>query len=142
MQILADHAEMAMPCPDIVKMGAYPSVEWCEAERALTIGGWQTVFELGAPGYGLLVRGSGHISFMDLPFLPAVPGSMIEAGLALVRIDAARAWRVICDSLLAFFDRHVRDADAPLLHGPSAEMPELLFGPPRDLIAALGPRAT
>jgi hypothetical protein len=67
---------------------------------------------------------------------------VIEAGLALVRIDPARAWRVISDSLLAFFDRHVRDADGPLLDGPSAEMPELLFGPPRDLIAALGSRAT
>jgi hypothetical protein len=66
---------------------------------------------------------------------------MIEAGLALARTDPEHAWRVICDSLLAFFDRHVRDADAPLLDGPSAEMPELLFGPPLDLIAALGPRA-
>jgi hypothetical protein len=136
MLIMADHAEFKLPCQDLVRMGAYPTVEWCQAERALTVGGWQTVYERGRPGYSVMIEGSGHISFMDVAFLPIQPGSMVAGGLATVRIDSRRAWRIICDYLLAFFARHLDDTPAPLLDGPSALYSEARVGAPGDLLAA------
>jgi pimeloyl-ACP methyl ester carboxylesterase len=131
LQLLADHAEMALPCPDIVQAGAYPSIEWCEAERDLTIGAWQTLFESGRPGSAVLIRGSGHISFMDLPFLPLEPGSIVAGGMATVKIDASRAWRLISDVLLGFFGEHLRTPSGPF---PAA--PEIALGAPRELIGS------
>jgi hypothetical protein len=134
MIILAEHAEMAVPCADIVATGAYPSIEWCEAERALSIGAWQTVYERGRPGSALMVRGSGHISFMDIPFLPVEPGSMVAAGMAVVRIEPIRAWRLISDALLGFFGRYVARSPESDTGG---DAPELVSGAPRELIAGL-----
>jgi hypothetical protein len=117
-------------------MGAYPSVEWCQVERGLTVGGWQTTYERARPGYAICIRGSGHVSFMDVPFLRVTPGSMLAGGLAVVRTAPERAWRIICDYLLAFFGRHLQGAAAPLLDGPSPAHPEVAFGPPRDLLSS------
>lgn len=143
--ILADHVEMTEPCADVVARGIYPSVAWCEAERALTFSAWRTVYERGQPGYATRIAGSGHISFLDVPFLPIAPGSMMAGGLAGVSIDSRRAWRVICDALLAFFGRHLGDASdgaaaagVTLLDGPSAEYPEVRVGPPLQLLAGHG----
>jgi hypothetical protein len=113
----------------------YQSTDWCEAERALTVGGWQTIYERAHPGHAVLIRGSGHISFMDVPFLPIAPGSMVAGGLASVRIEAGRAWRIACDELLAFFDRYLDGVSSPLLAGPSDIYPEAVLGPPRDLMS-------
>ena len=89
------------------------------------------VYERGQPGYAAVVKGSGHVSFMDIPYLPVEPGSMMAAGLATVRIDPRRFWRIVSDYLLAFFGRHLRGEAAPLLDGPSAEHPEAVVGAPR-----------
>jgi hypothetical protein len=132
---MADHPEMAMPCADLVRAGIYPSVAWCEAEQAISVGGWQTVYERGKPAYAASIAGSGHISFLDVPFLPIEPGSMMAGGLAGVKIDARRAWRITSDLLLALFGRHLDGAPAPLLDGPSNTYPEVAFGAPRDLLA-------
>jgi hypothetical protein len=138
LQILAEHAEFKLPCEQVVRMGVYPSVEWCEAERELNIGAWQTVHERARPGYAVMIEGSGHISFMDVPFLPVEPGSMMAGGLASVRIDHRRAWRIVCDYLLAFFARHLDGADRPLLDSPSPAYPEVKYGAPRELLAVGG----
>lgn len=135
LMILAEHAEFALPCADIVQAGAYPSIEWCEAERNLNIAAWQTVYERAQPGYAVMLRGSGHISFMDVPFMPVEPGSMVAAGLVNLRIDAARAWRLISDTLLAFFATHLDGSKDPAI---SFDAPELVSGAPRDLISSLG----
>ena len=126
---------MSLPCPDAVGMGLYPTVEWSQAEQALVAGGWQTVYERSQPGSAVAIRGAGHISFLDVPFLPIAPGSMMAGGLAGVRIDARRAWRSICDCLLAFFGRHLDGTAATLLDGPTDAYPEVAIGPPRELLA-------
>jgi hypothetical protein len=138
--IVSEHAEMRLPCSDLVRIGAFPTLAWCELERALTIGGWQTAYASSRPGYALLIRGSGHVSFMDVPFLTVVPGSMMAGGLATVRIDSRRAWRIICDHLLAFFGRHLNGEPAPLLDDPAAAYPEASVGSPEALLAG-GPSA-
>jgi hypothetical protein len=135
LQILADHVEMVLPCEEAVRMGIYPTVAWCEVEQRQAVGGWQRVYERSQPSYAVLIRGSGHISFLDVPFLPIQPGSLLAGGLAGVTIDRRRAWRIICDYLLAFFGRHLDGAATPLLDGPSAAYPEVVVGAPRDLLA-------
>ena len=80
--VLADHTDIRTPCEEHVKIGLYPSVEWCEAERAVMVNGWQTAYERGRPGYALMMRGAVHASFMDAPFLPLQPGSMLAGGMA------------------------------------------------------------
>jgi Platelet-activating factor acetylhydrolase, isoform II len=134
LQILADHSELQLPCKDQVEMGVYPTVAWCGAERTLMRGGWQTVHEQAQPGYGVLITGTGHASFLDLPFLPLVSDSRAAAGLAAVRINGLRAWRITCDYLLAFFAKHVLGTKAPLLDGAAAPYPEARFGAPEDLL--------
>jgi hypothetical protein len=136
LQIMAEHPEMVMPCEDAVRLGIYPSAEWCTVEQGLAVDGWQTVYERSQPGSAVLIRGSGHISFLDVPFLPIAPGSMLAGGLVGVRIDARRAWRLICDYLLAFFGRHLDGAPSPLLDGPSEARPEAVLGSPRALLGA------
>jgi len=68
---------------------------------------------------------------------------MMAGGLASVRIDSRRAWRITCDYLLAFFARHLDGAQSRLLEHPSAAYPEVLAGSPKALLAAtLPPEAT
>jgi hypothetical protein len=135
LQILADHSEFQLPCEDQVETGVYPTAAWCEAERALMREGWQTVHERARPGYGLLIAGTGHASFLDLPFLPLVSGSRAAQGLAAVRIDGRRAWRITCDYLLAFFAKHLLGEAAPLIEGGLAPFPEVRAGAPEELLA-------
>ena len=70
MQVLAEHREFAVTSEDAVKAGAAPNVDWFEAEKAITFGGWRTVQQRAQPGYTIQVGGAIHMSFMDVPFLP------------------------------------------------------------------------
>jgi hypothetical protein len=133
LQILADHTDLARPCEEPVRAGVYPDAGWCEAERRLMLDGWQAVHDAGRPGHTAMIRGAAHISFMDIPFLPVDPGSMVAGGIALASIDRRRAWRITCDLLLAFFARHLAGAPAPLLDDPGAAYPEVWSGPPRSI---------
>ena len=139
LQILADHTDVHIPCEEQVHTGIYPTVEWCEAERSLMVEGWQMAYERASPGYGVTIRGSGHISFMDAVFLLPEAGSRAADPLASVRIDSRRAWRITCDYLLAFFAKHLSGADNGLLAGPSAEYPEVEFGAPERLLRTAPP---
>lgn len=147
--LMADHSELASPCDEQVRADVHPTPEWCAAERALMVDGWQAVYERARPGYGVVIEGSGHASFMDLPFLPFEPGSRSAGGLANIRIDSDRSWRIACDCLLAFFGRHLNGDRASMLDGASPAYPEVRVGAPVDLFpgqpvigGALGDRAT
>jgi hypothetical protein len=52
-----------------------------------------------------------------------------------VQVDPLRAWRITCDFLLAFFDKHLLDNDAPLLDGQAVTHPEVRFDTPKNLLA-------
>jgi dienelactone hydrolase len=130
MQLLAEHREFAVTAEDAVKAGAAPNVDWFEAEKEITFGGWRTVQERAQPGYTVQVSGAGHLSFMDVPFLPVTDASIVKPALAATNIEPERMWRITCDLLLAFFARHLNGAAAPLLDGPADVYPELTVGPP------------
>ena len=42
-------------------------------------------------------------------------------------IDAQRAITIIRDYTLAFFDKHLKNIDSPLLDGPSPDYPKVDF---------------
>jgi dienelactone hydrolase len=129
LQVLAEHTEFNVTAEDAIKAGAAPNVEWFEAEKAITFGGWRTVQRLARPGYTVQVRGAGHISFMDVPFLPVTDGSIVKPALDAIKIEPNRMWRLTCDLLLAFFGRHLNGAAAPVLDSPAKNYPELIVGP-------------
>jgi hypothetical protein len=131
--IMADHRELAMTCDEQVRAGVYPTSAWCAAERAVLVAGWQAVHDRARPAYSMMIAGTGHAGFMDLPFLPMEAASRAAGGLASVHLDSRRAWRITCDYLLAFFAGHVRGERAPLLDGPSPAYPEVTWGAPDTL---------
>ncbi|MGW1279873.1 alpha/beta hydrolase family protein [Streptomyces tsukubensis] len=88
---------------------------WDEGWRQLS--GWKR---------WLSVRGSGHGDFSDLPVLtdalgaPRAPGTL--PGDRMSRINRTYA--------AAFFDRHLKGAPRPVLNGPTAASPEVVFHAP------------
>jgi dienelactone hydrolase len=131
MQVLAEHGEFALAAEDAVKAGAAPTVEWFEAEKAITFGGWRTVQQRAQPGYTAQIGGATHLSFMDVPFLPVTDASIVKPALDATKIRPQRMSRITCDLLLAFFARHLNGAAAaPVLDGLADGYPELTIGPP------------
>jgi hypothetical protein len=74
--------------------------------------------------YMVMVRGTRHLSFSDvnLPAFARISGLPPEA---LGPIDGLRALTVTNDLVRSFFDRHLRDLQAPLLDDTSHAYPEL-----------------
>ena len=130
LQVLAGHGEFDRTGDEAVRAGAAPNVEWFEAEKAITFGGWRNVQQRAQPGYTVQVNGAGHVSFMDVPFFPLTDASIVKPAVAAMGIQPHRMWRITCDLLLAFFARHLNGAAAPLLDRPAADFPELTAGPP------------
>jgi hypothetical protein len=130
LQLLAEHGEFAVAAEDAVKAGAAPTVEWFEAEKALTFGGWRTVQQRAQPGFTAQIGGATHLSFMDVPFLPVMDGSIVKPAIDATKIKPQRMWRITCDLLLAFFARHLDGAATRPLEEFAAEYPELTIGPP------------
>jgi dienelactone hydrolase len=69
-------------------------------------------------GYWMTIQGIRHLEFSDVPFF-----SVLRRGSA----DPARIARIISKYALAFFNRHLRDKEQPLLDGPTSDMPEVRF---------------
>ena len=130
LQVLAAHPEFAVPAEQAVATGAAPSTEWFEAERAITFDGWRGVHEHSHPSQTVSISGSSHLSFMDVPHLPRAEGALVSAMLSNTTIAPDRMSRLTADLVLAFFDRYLRGATAPLLDQPFPAHPELTYGPP------------
>jgi dienelactone hydrolase len=130
LQVLAEHGEFDRTGDDAVRAGAAPNVEWFEAEKAITFGGWRNVQQHAQPGYTVQVNGASHVSFMDVPFLPLTDASIVKPAVDAIRIQPHRMWRITSDLLLAFFARHLNGAAASMLDEPAADFPELTAGPP------------
>jgi hypothetical protein len=102
-----------------------------DTEKAIAFGGWRTVQQQGRPGYTVVVKGAGHLSFLDVGLLAVQGEGPVKAMLAATSIEPRRMWRVTCDLLLGFFATHLHQAATPpMLAGPSGDYPELAFGSP------------
>jgi predicted dienelactone hydrolase len=80
--------------------------------------------------YGITVRGSAHLNFVDVtlyaPVLKFVPAlGWIDKPFG--SIDGYRMVKIMNDYTLAFFDKHLKGEMAPLLDGPSPDYPEVEF---------------
>ncbi|WP_426609739.1 alpha/beta hydrolase family protein [Bradyrhizobium sp. McL0616] len=69
-------------------------------------------------GYWLTINGIRHMDFSDSPFF-----SPLRRG----PVKPERIARIISRYSLAFFDKHLRETEQPLLDGPSLEVSELGF---------------
>ncbi|GLF93081.1 alpha/beta hydrolase family protein [Streptomyces yaizuensis] len=89
---------------------------WDEAWRNLD--GWKR---------WLTVTGTRHHTFSDAPVLvDQVPGAPARPG----ELPGKRSARIMGTFVTAFFDRHLKGADRPVLDGPTAADPEVVFHTP------------
>ncbi|MFI6603701.1 alpha/beta hydrolase family protein [Nonomuraea sp. NPDC050536] len=79
----------------------------------------------------LSVKGTTHGSYTDAETLmpELVKAGRISAGLAAAVIGPSRVLPAQRAYIRAFFDRHLRGMQAPLLDGPSADYPDVIFFP-------------
>jgi predicted dienelactone hydrolase len=73
--------------------------------------------------YLVTLNGSTHMNFEDAPLMLPITRIMGMAG----SIAPTRMKQIVNDYLLAFFDRHLSGAAAPLLDGASPPYPEVEF---------------
>ncbi|REK84874.1 alpha/beta hydrolase [Streptomyces inhibens] len=74
----------------------------------------------------LTVRGAGHFTFIDIPVLAAQIGVTDPTA----PISGKRSGEITRDYVSAFFDRQLRGIPRPVLDGPSAANPEVVFQNP------------
>jgi predicted dienelactone hydrolase len=74
-------------------------------------------------GYRLMIRGTGHYNFSDLPIM--TPLHSLTSGTG--SIDGERGLRIVTDYTLAFFGKYLKNRHSNLLDGPSPNYPEVLF---------------
>lgn len=97
---------------------------WTEADAIETDREMRALFNRLSGG-GYLVRAPGlyHLDFADTALLSPLTGWLGMTGPG----DPRRARRMVGDLALAFFDRRLKDAPAPLLDEPGARYPNLLL---------------
>jgi hypothetical protein len=97
---------------------------WSERDILTTQRSMRAVFDgLAADGYLVLVSGMYHPDFSDGRLLSAL---LPERGLT-GPIEGVRAQAILNAYSVAFFDRHLRNGQAPLLNGQAAHFPEVRF---------------
>jgi predicted dienelactone hydrolase len=102
LQVLAPHPEFDVAPADAVAAGMAPDPEWFTTERAITLGGWETVDRTGRPAYTRRITGATHVSFMDVPFLPLGADAPVRPLVDAATVDPATA-RTIMSALLVPF---------------------------------------
>ncbi len=97
---------------------------WKEADVRETWDTMRGVFEqLPRDGYFVQIPGMFHQDFSDAARLSPLTDVLGLTG----PIDSDRAHAIVSAYTRAFFDRYLKDQPAPLLAGPSADYPEVLF---------------
>jgi hypothetical protein len=119
MIIAAEHIEYTMPCAALVDAGAFPNVEWCEAERAVLWNGWKKIRDTANPFYGISIKGSKHVNFADVQFVPLPSNSPFRAVIGSV--DPNLMCNIVRHYLLAFFDKHLKEIPETILDEPLRE---------------------
>jgi predicted dienelactone hydrolase len=97
---------------------------WPEYEIEIHQTSMRAVYDsLPGDGYFLRVPGIFHIDFTDVPSWSPIAGRLGFSGL----LPAERSHAILNAYTLTFFERHLKGRPAPLLDGPSAQYPEVLF---------------
>jgi hypothetical protein len=131
LQLFGTHLEYTLPCDEVVRRGLVRTAAYCAEDRATTVAAWEALHASGRPGLSVQVRGAGHAGFFDAPLLPLQRWSPLRR---LVGTAGPAGWRAATDVVLAFLDRHLRAARAPLIDR-LAEDPRFVTGSPATLFA-------
>ena len=95
---------------------------WAQADIDETLSTMRAVYAGSRnAGYFVTVPGMFHQDFSDGPLLSPLLKPMGLSG----PIDPDRARTIVAAYALAFFNRHLRGTDEPLLDGPSSDYPEV-----------------
>jgi hypothetical protein len=70
-----------------------------------------------------LVEGTRHHNFADVNLW----SSLLKSFGLLGTIDGYRMLDILNSYILAFFDKHIKNIDSPLLDGSSTDYPEVTF---------------
>ena len=130
--------DVAMP-PDVVASGLTQPAMWISrGPEIMRREGWpesairlhqttmRAVFEApGGDSYLVLLPGMFHTDMTDVPYV--VPPPLGAAIGTSGPMDWHRTHGIINAYTLAFFDRYLKGAAAPLLDGPSPQFPEVAF---------------
>jgi predicted dienelactone hydrolase len=73
--------------------------------------------------YGVSVKESAHLNYTDV----SVWSPVLKYTGLLGKIDGARMMKVMNAYVPAFFNKHLKGIDSPLLDGPSSDFPEVIF---------------
>jgi hypothetical protein len=77
-----------------------------------------------SPFYCIFVSGARHLNFTDISiFSPVLKYTSEKVG----NIDGYKMLKIMNAYILAFFDKHLKGIDSPLLNGPSADFPEVIL---------------
>jgi dienelactone hydrolase len=77
----------------------------------------------GGPAYELILAGTAHYDFSDIPSLTPIASMLGLKG----PLSADRVTSIIDNYSLAFFDHYLKQQPAPLLAAPSTAYPEVQF---------------
>jgi hypothetical protein len=136
LQAFGAHPEYLLSCDEAVGRGLTRSATYCADDRATTVAAWQALHDSARPGYSVRVRGAAGGSFTDAPMLPLYRWSPLRRGRAAGGAPTGtEAWRAAADLLLAYLDRHLRAARAPLLDRLAADG-RFEVAPPAGLFAS------
>jgi hypothetical protein len=74
--------------------------------------------------YNMFVKDAGHGDFIDVSiWCPLAKGRAPRLG----KIDGYRMMNIVNTYVSAFFNKHLKGIDSPLLNGPSPDFPEVIF---------------
>jgi hypothetical protein len=119
-----------LPMGDLIDRSLDIPFMFMNSEPSMALGGVnQTLIEymMGrahAAIYSITVRGSRHNNFMDLSVFSPV---LKYTGGMVGKIDGDKMLRIMNAYIVAFFDRHLKGIDSPLLNGPSPDFPEVIL---------------
>lgn len=73
--------------------------------------------------YEIMVKGSAHLNFTDFYLI----SPLLKWAGAVGSIDGERMQQIVNAYTLAFFNKHLKGENAPLLNAPSPDYPEVRF---------------
>ena len=76
-----------------------------------------------AAAYDVFVKESAHVNYTDLSLWSPV----LKYTGVIGKIDGARMMKVMNAYVPAFFNKHLKGIDSPLLHGSSSDFPEVIL---------------
>jgi len=77
-----------------------------------------------AETYRVTIAGTKHLSFSDVSIMAPIYGKQLGY---LGPLDGHKVMHIVNDYVVAFFDKHLKGLDAPILAGPSPDYPEVKF---------------